>query len=419
MNKILSKDERQDEAKIKWIKNKCCGTFNFATGFGKTVTALKCIKAVLNKYPTFKVLIVVPTDNLKSQWESILLNNNLENNAVVSVINSVIKKIWEVDILVLDECHKYLSRTFVQVFKVVKYKLILGLTATFERLDGKHVILNKYCPVIDKISIEEAVKNHWLSNYTEYQVLIDVDDIEDYFNYNYHFTEHFEFFSFSFPTAMSCIGPKSYIFRNKLRDSMCSNPEDRAKMGKLILYHSVQFNKYLQKRKSFINNHPKKIEIARKIINARINKKIITISNSIKMAESIKIGKVYSSKNKKKEAENILEEFNKCTSGVINSSKKLIEGADIDGLSVAIILGLNSSLTRSVQSNGRVIRYSPGKKAEIFNIVINNTVETRWFEESHKNLNYITIDEEGLEDVLAGREPKPYKKKIDNLTFRF
>lgn len=200
---------------------------------------------------------------------------------------------------------------------------------------------------------------------------------------------------------------------------MCSNPEDKDKMGKLILYHSVQFNKYLQKRKSFINNHPKKIEIARKIINARINKKIITISNSIKMAESIKIGKVYSSKNKKKEAENILEEFNKCTSGVINSSKKLIEGADIDGLSVAIILGLNSSLTRSVQSNGRVIRYSPGKKAEIFNIVINNTVETRWFEESHKNLNYITIDEEGLEDVLAGREPKPYKKKIDNLTFRF
>ena len=56
----------------------------------------------------------------------------------------------------------------------------------------------------------------------------------------------------------------------------------------------------IQKRKAFINNHPKKLELTRKIIEARPNSKIITFSNNIKMAESIGIGYVYTGKESKK-----------------------------------------------------------------------------------------------------------------------
>ena len=38
---------------------------------------------------------------------------------------------------------------------------------------------------------------------------------------------------------------------------------------------------------------------------------------------------------------------------------------------------------------------------------------------SHNNRSYITIDEEGLYDVLAGKEPKPYNKPIGGFTFRY
>ena len=34
--KQQTRDERQEEARVKWIKSKCKGTFEFATGFGKT-----------------------------------------------------------------------------------------------------------------------------------------------------------------------------------------------------------------------------------------------------------------------------------------------------------------------------------------------------------------------------------------------
>lgn len=93
--------------------------------------------------------------------------------------------------------------------------------------------------------------------------------------------------------------------------------------------------------------------------------------------------------------------------------------ADIKGLSVAIILGLDSSETKSIQRRGRTIRKEGDKVAEIFNIVIDQTIETKWFANSHKTSSFITIDEEGLNDVLLGREPKPYVKRIKDFTFRY
>lgn len=83
------------------------------------------------------------------------------------------------------------------------------------------------------------------------------------------------------------------------------------------------------------------------------------------------------------------------------------------------MLGIDSSETRAIQARGRAIRFKEGKHAEIFNIVINETVELEWMRKSHQKSSYVTIDEEGLDDVLAGKEPKPYKRHIKNFTYRF
>lgn len=422
LTRKVTRDERQEEARVKWIKNKCVGTFEFATGFGKTTTAIKCVKSVIDKYQSFRVLVVVPTDYLKSQWVQHIDNNGLSFNVDVQVVNTVIKKDWKVDILVIDEAHRYASESFQEIFNKVKYRFILGLTATFNRLDGRHEILNKFCPVIDRVTTEEALANDWLSKFKEYQVLIDVDDIADYKEYNREFIEHFEFFNFDFGLAMSMIGKEGRKNRARYRDALCagvSSEEEHKSMFKTITYHATGFNRVMQARKAFIHNHPKKIEIARKIIEARPNAKIITFSNNVKMAEAIGIGWVYTGKESKKKGRLDLNDFGLWDCGVINSCKKLDEGADIRGVSVAIILGLDSSETRSVQRRGRAIRKEGDKLAEIFNIVIDQTVETKWFSASHENSSYTTIDEAGLDAVLAGKEPKPYVKRIKDFTFRY
>ena len=112
-------------------------------------------------------------------------------------------------------------------------------------------------------------------------------------------------------------------------------------------------------------------------------------------------------------------------------TRVLLSSIDIDSLSgnvldlgcglgvVGIILGTDSSGTKAIQRLGRVIRKEPDKQAEVFYLIINNTVETKWFSTAHQNQPYITIDEEGLNDVLAGKEPKPYVKKIKDFTFRY
>lgn len=417
----MTRDERQEICRVKWIKSKCRGTLIQPTGCGKTVTAIKCIKSVLSKYSTFHVIIIVPTTALKEQWYNIIDNNNLLFNCEVLVVNTAIRHKYVCDLLVIDECHRIAADTFKNIFTTIKYRLILGLTATFERLDGKHELLKQYCPVIDEISIVEAQINGWISDYTEYQVLLDVKDIDIYNKYNKEFQEHYEFFNFDFNLAMSMIGKDSFINRAKYRDKLCPNgtTEERKKVFNNITFHATRFMKTIQLRKAFVNNHPKKLEIVRKIIEARPNSKIITFSNNIKMAESIGIGNVYSGKDSKKKGRITLEEFNSNSTGVLNSIAKLNEGADIKGLSVGIILGLDSSEIKAVQRRGRCIRFEKGKKAEIFNLIINNTIETKWFSNGHPDNRYITIDEEGLNAVLAGKEPKPYNKKIKNLTFRF
>lgn len=92
---------------------------------------------------------------------------------------------------------------------------------------------------------------------------------------------------------------------------------------------------------------------------------------------------------------------------------------DIKGLSVGIVLGTNSSEIKATQRIGRICRFEEGKKAEMFYLIINNSVESEWFKKANSKQNYITIDEEGLNDVLAGREPKPYKRKVQDFTFRY
>lgn len=418
----MTRTERQQEAIKYWIKAKGKGTIEGCTGVGKTRIGLMTIKALLKKYPQFRVLVVVPTVALKEQWQVQLDDWGFTFNSEVQVINTVIKHKWNCDLLIIDECHRVNSNDFSQIFSCVKYKLILGLTATFERLDGKHIIMQKYCPIVDKISFMEALANGWVSDYKEYVVLIDVDNIDEYKEYNKEWLEHFEFFQFKFELAMSLIGKDGWKAMLKLRDEMYkgNDPEVKKKVLQNINYHSAGFIRTLTKRKAFINNHPKKIEIAKKIIEARSNKKIITFSNNVKMAEAIRIGDVYTGRVSKKRSSTIIEDFSRESKGVLNTVKRADEGIDIPGLSVAIILGTDSSETKARQRRGRIVRKEGNKIAEVFYIVIKDTIEEKWVKNSHKtDGNFITIDEKGLEQVLRGEQPEIYKKKTTEFMFRF
>lgn len=133
--------------------------------------------------------------------------------------------------------------------------------------------------------------------------------------------------------------------------------------------------KALHTRKSFIQSHPKKLEVCKKILSKRKDKKCLTFSPTIKDAEKIKIGYVLHSKQSSKLNKEIIDKFNAASSGVLNSSKALDEGVDLKGLSVGIIMNIDSSKIRKTQKCGRICRFEQGKVAELFTLIIKNTQE--------------------------------------------
>ena len=421
----ISRDERQEICLQNWFKNKGKGIIICPTGFGKTRVATNMIGRLLNKYPLTKFIIIVPTTVLKDQWTEILDKLGYGLNCDVIVINTAIKNNYKCDVLIIDEAHRVPALSFKAVFNTIQYKYIMCLTATLERLDGLESVVLEHCPVVDKVTLLEAEINGWISPYKEYQVMIEVPDIKKYKEMNKKFIYYFGYFNFDFNLAMKCFGKGGFMFRKKLAEKLIveQRTELRKKLVseklKEITAYAMAFMKTVQERKTFINNHPKKIEIAKKIINARKGKKIITFSNNIKMASKIGIGKVYSGRDTKKHGKQVMEDFKENKFKILNTIRKADEGADIPELSVAIILGLDSSSIKSVQRRGRCIRFEEGKQAEIFNIVINQTVETKWFEKSHSEGNIILIDEEGLNDVLEGKDPRPFNKPLKKIQFRF
>lgn len=238
------------------------------------------------------------------------------------------------------ECHRYASEQFFQIFKQRSPKLILGLSATFDRLDGKHQMLEQYCPVCDTITIKEAIENKWLSPYKEYKVLIEADDIEIYREANRQFNESFSAFDYNFKLAMDCV--TNIISRRVYAKKMGMNTSE-------IDAITFTWGRALRERKSYIMNHPKKIEITKKILDYRQNSKAITFSATIKNAEKIGVGYIVHSGKTKKKNSLTIQEFSKLKKGCINTARSLDEGADIPGLNLAIVLCNSSSPTQKTQ----------------------------------------------------------------------
>lgn len=417
--KPMTRDERQHESVTKWLKAKGHASVVAGTGVGKTFIAIKAIQRMRKRYPELNVLVLVPTSALYTQWIEKLTENDVLKNTIVQVMMGASQRKYECDLLIIDECHRINSEVLSNVFKVVKYKAILGLTATFERLDGRDRILAKYAPVCDEIPIEVAMANGWVSPYKDYVVILDVPDISIYKEYNREFNEHFGFFDYKWDVVNSLVGKDGFEKRKAYTSKICKDPEEWKNVFKMVTYHAMGFWRTLKARKAFIANHPEKIRVAQKIIKARNDKKIITFCSSVKVAESFKNGYIFTGKDGKRKNKMTLEEFSKETAGILHTCKLAEEGISIGDLSVGIMLGVNSSKTKQVQTLGRILRLAEGKQAEFFTLVIRDTVETEWMRKSRSSDYYEIIDEEALDHILNNEPYDTYKRKLQKLNFRF
>ena len=198
-----SRDEKQLECVKAWVKAKGRGSVIAATGFGKSRVGLNIIKLLLDKKKDLKVIVVVPTEQLQTQWFA-HLNKFSGLNFRIFIINTAIKTIKDCDLLIVDEIHGAAADKWIEVFEKVTYKYVLGLTGTINRLDGKEASLFKYAPVCIEVPLAECLANKWVSDYIEYKVMINVD-LTQYRAYTEKFMHYFSQFNFDFKLAQSCL----------------------------------------------------------------------------------------------------------------------------------------------------------------------------------------------------------------------
>lgn len=170
----MTRDQRQEQAIQKLSLDvhkhgKAC--FLAEPGFGKTRTAIKIFKRLIDKNSNVKILVIVPLDNIRNQWKLRVSYPNV----TIDTWQSLYNKPLDYDYLIIDELHMFVNtEEYSKIFITLNNAKWIGLTGT---LDKHHMEgMQKWeIPISDVVTREECEKYGWINNRIEYNVAIQME----------------------------------------------------------------------------------------------------------------------------------------------------------------------------------------------------------------------------------------------------
>lgn len=384
--------KRQQEVIDKWTKAGRRGTLEAVTGFGKTFVALLILQEMNDKLPSGTSLIIVPTQNLKQQWEQQIEDLGIQGTSVM-VINTAVRHNHVCDLLILDEIHNYTSDVFSSIFGITEYRHILGLTATLNPEDDRYYIIEKAAPVFDTVSLTEAVKHGYVSQFQIFNLGLRMSETEEqeYKSITDAYYKHFAIFNNRFHVAMNCM--KDPVYRSVFARNLSGWDEQE------VLNSARGFNRAMQKRKKFIYTSLSKQAAAKQLIDI-FDVPAITFSESVDFAKALnKVtqpwGEAYHSKMSKYARQNVLDSFAspKTDCRVIHTARALDEGFDVKGIEMAIVCSGTSTPRQDLQRTGRAIRFKEDKVGMIINLYLKDTQDEKWLKKRQTkttNVKWVT-----------------------------
>lgn len=392
------REARQRKIIRAWFNAGMIGTAECATGFGKTIMAILAIREVRSVYPEFSVMVVVPTLYLKTQWEERLESFDIDN-VEVWVINSAIKHTHFVDLLILDEIHQYTAEVFGQIFDRVSYGQVLGLTATLSENDPRTDLIHERAPVVDTVTMKEALDAGWISPFQVYNLGIELEGEEE-INYSKlakDFNRYFAAFGHDFNLAMKCVTDKNILAQYA---KQLNWDEKRLQAA------AFQWMKNMRERKDFLYNLDSKHDLAIDVINQFSGRMIITFSQTIESAERIKTalgsrsevyhsqlkgkkidGKYVSAKDIKQLAiDRFSSQHHLNTCNVLCTAKAMDQGADLPDIDMVVVISASSTPLQAIQRYGRSLRAAEGKRTIIVEIYAKKTQDEKWLRSRQRKL---------------------------------
>lgn len=389
--------EYQKKAINSWKEHNYMGVFDMATGSGKTYTAsgaLSNLSEYLNGQ--IAVIIVVPYIHLVEQWcddievfnvtpikayggtgwkkeltEGVKAYNYKakDNFCVVTTyatfssadFTRIVSKFRRDFCFVADEAHNAGSRKVRDLLpKKAKYRL--GLSATVDRHNdavGTDAIYKYFGRVCIKFTLEDAIRNNFLTEYYYYPVPVYLNrsELEEYNNIS------------------------SSVRKLQLKDPEKRDDRVQEKIKLLLLKRARIVAGCKEKIPALLDRIEKYKNDSYILVYCGATKydddknddedvrQIDAVTKALYCEKGMRVHKFTSSENRK-EREEIKNRFSDRDLQAIVAIKCLDEGVNIPAIKTAFILASSTNPKEYIQRRGRVLRKFPGKDyAEIYDFI--------------------------------------------------
>ena len=362
----------QMEGLRRWRHAGMRGVIVLPTAAGKTYIALKAISLLKTQ-----TLIVVPTLDLMDQWRRRVAEYlNVEAGAVGGGENTV--KMVTVStydsaylqaevlgnrfmLIVFDEVHHLASPSYMQIAEMYTAPYRMGLTATYERSDERHLLLPRLVgDPVHVMEVEELAGEH-LSPYDYEKIYVALTPEEQrVYDYEMNVFRRYliekgivlksvkDFHKFIMTTGRDPRARKALLARNRALKTALNSEAKLNKLAKLFKEYG----------------------------NAKIL--IFTLHNDLVYRISrLFLMPAVTYQTPREERREILEKFRSGEYRAVVTSQVLDEGVDVPDASVGFVLSGTGSTREYVQRLGRLLRKVEGKRAKLVEIVSKETVEVR------------------------------------------
>ena len=390
----------QRRAIDKWVDSSYTGIVQMATGTGKTIVAVECIKRVLNSTFNRPLLVIIgaPTLGLIDQWHDVL-SKHFESNRVLttsigkqslysrlSMISegsrgyyfllgtyaSLCKDWFTTEILdsenygilfVADEAH-WLGAPELSKSMQEKYSYRLGLTATPIRhfdVEGTEKIMQYFGSVVFNFSIKDAIDGGYLTPYEYYVHLANLgqDELKEYIR----------------------------LTRNLTRVKNSSRGDEVTNKSKLSIILSMRARIIKKAKDKFrvlgeiLDSLSRSGKLKNLIIYFEDSEQIENFMTIVYPHFDSKLFRIIDAKTGTETRNAIIRDFSDGSVNCVVCMKILDEGLDIPSAERAIFVSSSTNPKQFIQRRGRILRVKAGKKfAEVFDI-------------------FVSIDENQLNDI--------------------
>ncbi|WP_224269036.1 DEAD/DEAH box helicase family protein [Haloprofundus salinisoli] len=365
--------EYQRNALEAWLSNSRRGILELPTGSGKTVVAIAAMVEL--GVPT---LVVVPTIDLLEQWRRELRTEfripigqfgggeQVQEAITVSTYDSAYLRADDVGgefgLVVFDEVHHLGGEGYRDIGRLLAAPARMGLTATFERPDGAHEVVEELVGSrVYDVSVDELAGDH-LADYAIRRVEVKLTD------------EERERYEAAQGTFVDYLRTANITFRSGSdyqRLVKRSGNDPRAREALLAK----------QRARDIMMNADEKVRELGRILDRHREDRVIVFTAHTdlvyRLSERFLLPAI-TNETGAPERREILQRFRDGTYSRVVTANVLDEGVDVPDANVAVVLSGSGSEREFTQRLGRILRpKEDGQTATLYELVSAETAEER------------------------------------------